>query len=874
LNQEGYLFAGSANGAVFIIPNARNQPDQRPATDRGEAIYGIAAAGGSVWVCGDEQVISTSSDGFATRREEHRDPLGGALHAIVVASPGKGFAVGDNGVMLKYDADGKWTRKPNVVTTRLNAVRFADASNGWIVGDYGTVLHTIDGGVNWQRVTGDWLPVASNVTTQPSVMHPSTQPAGIDRARLSSYRPMWMPAPWYFASVLGLLGLVTMGMRRPPQPVNAKLPDNYVPAAEQAASDKPLERGEPDPLQFGVVAAGLSRFLRNENTLPPLTLAITGVWGSGKSSLMNLLKSDLERFDVRPVWFNAWHHQHDERPLASLLEAIKQQGVPPFWSGAGMRFRASLLWQRSKRWRPVMLAAAIFFAWMLGYYMRNQHEFSRIVSGVTDTISSFLDFIQGKQAARTPPADGGITGDGTLAQVGFLAFLGTGLALGRSLFGALRAFGADPARLMQSVSDRARIQDLHAKADFRPRFVREFGDVTKALGERSMIIFIDDLDRCESPQVLEMLESVNFLVTSGDCFVVLGMDVKIVTPSVALQFRDLASEVAAEDEDPADDDLADFRRRAFARNYLDKLVQIEVSVPMTDPARSVRVIAPEKDEQKKDLRYYWRTGWTVGWRVLPLLLCGLAIYCAALYGARVEAPTREPSPRSQALAPVRPTSNPSSTTQAAETAPVVAVQSIFVATTQPTPHLVPPESPRNAFWIVAAPAGAIIAALLWIILTRPQATVPDSETFKNAVKLWHPALFGHGATPRSMKRFMNRVRFLAMKQQPGGEELTPRERLAKWFKEILGLTEPTTKVETSPVTPVDADLLVSWAGIERVLGKDRGFTTMTLERVCRELKLGRTGTKPLSLWLTEEKWSAMVACYENYRVLSQGASIH
>jgi hypothetical protein len=57
-----------------------------------------------------------------------------------------------------------------------------------------------------------------------------------------------------------------------------------------------------------------------------------------------------------------------------------------------------------------------------------------------------------------------------------------------------------------------------------------------------------------------------------------------------------------------------------------------------------------------------------------------------------------------------------------------------------------------------------------------------------------------------------------------------------------------------------------------MLGRDRDFKSMPLETVCTALKL--PATDPLSKWLTKKKWSAMVACYENYRVLSQGASIH
>ena len=38
-------------------------------------------------------------------------------------------------------------------------------------------------------------------------------------------------------------------------------------------------------------------------------VAISGAWGSGKSSILNLLIEDLERHGGHTVSFNAWHHR-------------------------------------------------------------------------------------------------------------------------------------------------------------------------------------------------------------------------------------------------------------------------------------------------------------------------------------------------------------------------------------------------------------------------------------------------------------------------------------------------------------------------------------------------------------------------------------
>jgi len=95
--------------------------------------------------------------------------------------------------------------------------------------------------------------------------------------------------------------------------------------ADLLVTDRPLQAGNPDYMDFGRRASQLSRFLRHERTEMPVTLAISAEWGRGKSSSMNLLAEDLAANGFRPVWFNAWHHQKEGHLLASLLRTIQKQ---------------------------------------------------------------------------------------------------------------------------------------------------------------------------------------------------------------------------------------------------------------------------------------------------------------------------------------------------------------------------------------------------------------------------------------------------------------------------------------------------------------------------------------------------------------------
>ena len=67
-------------------------------------------------------------------------------------------------------------------------------------------------------------------------------------------------------------------------------------------SDSPLRAEDLDRLSFNPIAQGLSGFLRNQATGFPITIAVTGEWGTGKSSLMRLLELNLQKNGFLPTW--------------------------------------------------------------------------------------------------------------------------------------------------------------------------------------------------------------------------------------------------------------------------------------------------------------------------------------------------------------------------------------------------------------------------------------------------------------------------------------------------------------------------------------------------------------------------------------------
>ncbi|HUA34505.1 MAG TPA: YCF48-related protein [Candidatus Binataceae bacterium] len=123
--------------------------------------------------CGLEGWVAQTDDGGATWRFAHQaDTPGGPpdnripgmvqgrvrdpLYSVDLYGKAGGVATGNIGTALRLQANSAWgpdqTVPPRPVP--LTQVRFSDELHGWIVGYYGLILHTIDGGKTWRFCYG------------------------------------------------------------------------------------------------------------------------------------------------------------------------------------------------------------------------------------------------------------------------------------------------------------------------------------------------------------------------------------------------------------------------------------------------------------------------------------------------------------------------------------------------------------------------------------------------------------------------------------------------------------------------------------------------------------------------------------------------
>ncbi|MEA3290077.1 MAG: P-loop NTPase fold protein, partial [Campylobacterota bacterium] len=86
--------------------------------------------------------------------------------------------------------------------------------------------------------------------------------------------------------------------------------------------DKPITNKDDDSLKINIYKQGLINYLENCNT--PMTISIQGEWGSGKTSLLNLIKNELQNNnDVFTI--NTWNYslfEESEVPMKVFLDLL------------------------------------------------------------------------------------------------------------------------------------------------------------------------------------------------------------------------------------------------------------------------------------------------------------------------------------------------------------------------------------------------------------------------------------------------------------------------------------------------------------------------------------------------------------------------
>jgi predicted KAP-like P-loop ATPase len=271
-----------------------------------------------------------------------------------------------------------------------------------------------------------------------------------------------------------------------------------------------------DLLGFQHLSNAVISIIRKDHLLPA-TMGVYGDWGSGKSSLVQIIQAELEKEKedgVVVLTFNGWLFEGYEDAKTALMGSIIEELID------------------QKRLLPELKTKA----------------------------KKLLRRVDGLKAAGGigKIALGLATGGWPIALTGGFDLL----QIGKKAIDYLKE--ADPEKLKEYLKEKGEDDDSEDDGDESlRRSIREFRkDFSTLLDEskiKKLVIVIDDLDRCLPDTIIETLEAIKLFLFVRNTAFILGADERLVKYAVRKRFPELPGE-----------------RVEVGRDYLEKLVQFPV----------------------------------------------------------------------------------------------------------------------------------------------------------------------------------------------------------------------------------------------------------------------------------------------------------
>jgi len=279
-----------------------------------------------------------------------------------------------------------------------------------------------------------------------------------------------------------------------------------------------------DFLNYEIHCNLIKEYVTNSDLLP-LTIGVFGDWGSGKSSIMRMLEKKLRNDDkVLTIYFNSWLFEGYEDAKISLLENIllelsKKENL----TDVGKKKLLELL----SRVDYMKLATD------------GIKKYGKNIIDIFSTGGVFTALEAGYSMITNDTIEE-ITKDG---------------------------FNNFDKYIKQE-------QDNTTKNSIKT-FRRDFEELISATDYDSVVIFVDDLDRCMPERVIDTLEAIKLFLSVSNTAFVIGADERIIKHSISMHLQ-----------------LHTFNNNSeylqntqqIVTDYIEKLIQIPYRIPKLSPS--------------------------------------------------------------------------------------------------------------------------------------------------------------------------------------------------------------------------------------------------------------------------------------------------
>ncbi|GAB6042325.1 KAP family P-loop NTPase fold protein [Endothiovibrio diazotrophicus] len=324
--------------------------------------------------------------------------------------------------------------------------------------------------------------------------------------------------------------------------------------------DNPIGEMDEDRLGRRGLAEGLVELLQDADLDLPLTAAIYGDWGSGKSSFLNMLRSGISA-DHITVDFEAWAYGGQSEALWRALFLVIVERLREWTDRDGV---------------------------VLGGEARRKEYLARLDDLVERLYRSRVVVERGETHLNWSAALPLLSRGAIRAASLFLP----GLDLAEKTLEAIRqelGSGRD-AKDVAELLRREELERYREQITSLEQFRRELRAVVEEFvtgSGRRIIVFIDDLDRCLPEVAVSALEGIKVFLDMPGTLFVLAVDRRLIEHGVEVRYRAL---------------LGGSSDGAFnARDYLDKIIQLPIDLPPPSEAH-LRAFVEQWRERHGDAR--------------------------------------------------------------------------------------------------------------------------------------------------------------------------------------------------------------------------------------------------------------------------------
>lgn len=283
-----------------------------------------------------------------------------------------------------------------------------------------------------------------------------------------------------------------------------------------------------DLLGFKVHADLLINIIKDE-TILPITIGVFGDWGSGKSSILQIIKEEFDKDEDKEslcIYFNGWTFEGYDDAKAALLNSILKElednkkitaEIKDAVKEKAKKLWKSIDWMRGAGMVLKNVALPAVSAYFTGGVSLVPTAI-QMISQWSDSPEKIIEKLQSKEGKEI-----------------YESFL--------------------------KKEKEANKSSTNAIADFR----KDFSDLLVSTGFKRLVVIIDDLDRCSPERIIENLEAIKLFLNVPKTAFVIGADPRIVKYAIEHKYK--SNKEIEEDNN------------RIVIDYLEKLIQLPYALP-------------------------------------------------------------------------------------------------------------------------------------------------------------------------------------------------------------------------------------------------------------------------------------------------------